>query len=326
MPPSQETSAPYTPVWQDPQTDQNPDTERNPQNVSDSMSGKSRGRITIRRVDELRPQPSFARLGIKVPISKLNALIEQGEGAFFVPLAITCDGIVIDGYARLEVARLQNRVLLECIEYELSEPEALHWFLLSHLPSPGLVPFNRIVLALGLENHFKQKARLHQQVGGINKGSSKLTEAERVDVRKQIAAAACVSVGTLTHVKQLLRTADPAILQALRDGEIKVDRAWRWSKQSRDVQRENLKSYLRDRGMDKAVEGLVARQVRRLRATAWPKQQRENPGSCDAISRLALLTADVLTSVNVIIIRAPGKILALSDEVAQTIGFSQESQ
>jgi hypothetical protein len=103
-------------VWQDPQPVQNPDTERNPQNVSDSTFGKSRGRITIRRVDELRPRPSFARLGLKVPISKLNALIEQGEGAFSGPLVITCDGIVIDGYARLEVARLQSRVLLECIE------------------------------------------------------------------------------------------------------------------------------------------------------------------------------------------------------------------
>jgi hypothetical protein len=55
--------------------------------------------------------------------------------------------------------------------------------------------------------------------------------------------------------------------------------------------------------MDKAVEGLVARQVRRLKATPSPKRRRENPGSCDAISRLALLTPDVLKSVNVIIIK-----------------------
>jgi hypothetical protein len=54
---------------------------------------------------------------------------------------------------------------------ELSEPVALHWFLLRHLPSAGLVPFNRVVLAFGLEDHFKQKARLHQQAGGLNKGS-----------------------------------------------------------------------------------------------------------------------------------------------------------
>lgn len=233
---------------------------------SGEMPG-TQGRITTRRVDELRPHPAYARLGLKVPASKLNALIEQGECAFLGSLTITCDGIIIDGYARWEVARLQNRPILECIAYELSEPEALHRLLLSHLPAPGLVPFNRIVLALGLENHFKQKARLHQHAGGINKGSSKLTEAERVDVRKRIAAAACVSVGTLTHVKQLLRTADPAVLQALRDGEIKIDRAWQWSKESRDVQRENLKSYRWDRGMDKAVEGLVARQVRRLKPT-----------------------------------------------------------
>jgi hypothetical protein len=41
----------------------------------------------------------------------------------------------------------------------------------------------------------------------------------------------------------VLRTGDPEILQALCNGEIKIDRAWRWSKESRGQQRENLKRY-----------------------------------------------------------------------------------
>src|SRR5262245_18471993 len=94
-------------------------------------------KTTRRRVDELRPHSAYDQLGLRVPTYKLNAVIEQGEEAFLTPLAITSDGTIIDGYTRWEAARLQQRSTIECIEYELSEPEALYRLLLSHRPSPG---------------------------------------------------------------------------------------------------------------------------------------------------------------------------------------------
>ncbi|MCU1256759.1 MAG: hypothetical protein JWM83_3058 [Candidatus Angelobacter sp.] len=147
-------------------------------------------RIVPRRVGELRPHPSYARLGIKVPASRLNALLEMGEDAFLFPLVVTSSGIVIDGYARLEVARLQGRAIVECIEYDISEEEALRRLLLCHRPSPGLPPFSRIAMARDLAKSLREKALQHQQAGGKSKGSSKLTEAEKVEVRKEIAGAA----------------------------------------------------------------------------------------------------------------------------------------
>jgi hypothetical protein len=256
-----------------------------------------------------------------VPPFKLNALLEQGENAFLSNLAITSDGIIIDGYARWEVARLQHRRTVQCIEYNLSESEALHQLLLSHRPSAGFVPFNRIVLAMGLENHFKQQARQHQQEGGRNKGSSKLTEAERVEVCKKIADAAGVSVGTLNHVKQLLPNVDPAIRQALQDGEIRIHRAWRWSKLSRDAQREELKSFRRGRGMDKIVARLVADQVRRQHPNLSVKPTSQRLSSGETVNRLAALGPDLLSSVNVVVVSAPGRRLALSDEIARDLGY-----
>ena len=77
-------------------------------------------KLKTRRVDELRPHPSYAQLGLRVPLSKLNAVLEQGEDAFLARLTVTSGGILIDGYARWEVARLQRRLRVECIEYELS--------------------------------------------------------------------------------------------------------------------------------------------------------------------------------------------------------------
>jgi hypothetical protein len=82
----------------------------------------------------------------------------------------------------------------------------------------GFNAFCRIFLALDLEPWLREKARLNQSAGGQNKGSSKLTEAQRVDVRSQIAAAAGVSVGNVTKVQQLITTAG---LQPSRKGSRK---------------------------------------------------------------------------------------------------------
>src|SRR5258708_9509084 len=213
--------------------DSEPRNQQNAQSVSSHNSPTithTRDQLAQWRVGDLRPHPSYAQLGIRVPASRLNALIEMGEDAFLFPLIVTSKGVVIDGYARIEVARLQGRATVECIEYNISEEEALRRLLLCHRPSSGLSPFSRIAMARGLAKSFKEKALQHQQAGGKSKGSSKLTEAQKVDVRKEIAVAAGVSVGTLSHALEVLKTGDPEILRALCNGEIKIDRAWRWSK------------------------------------------------------------------------------------------------
>jgi len=71
-------------------------------------------------------------------------------------------------------------------------------------------------MARDLAKSFKEKALQHQQAGGKSKGSSKLTEAEKVEVRKEIAAAAGVSVGTLSHALEVLKNGDQEIVRARR--------------------------------------------------------------------------------------------------------------
>jgi hypothetical protein len=118
--------------------------QRDTQSSSTDDSAKithARRQLVPWRVGDLRPHPGYARLGIKVSASRLNALIEMGEDAFLFPLIITSKGIVIDGYARLEVARLQGRATVECVEYDISEEETLRRLLLCHRPTaefPGL--------------------------------------------------------------------------------------------------------------------------------------------------------------------------------------------
>jgi len=308
--------------------DSEPRNQQNGQSVpfhNSTTITHTRDQLVPWRVGDLRPHPSYARLGIKVPASRLNALLEMGEDAFLFPLIVTSKGIVIDGYARLEVARLRGRATVECIEYDISEEEALRRLLLCHRPSPGLPPFSRIAMARGLAKSFKEKALHHQQAGGKSKGSSKLPQTEKVDVRKEIAAAAGVSGGTLSHALEVLKNGDPEIVRALCDGEIKIDRAWRWSKESRICQRENLKLYRRHRGMERVAEKLVARQVKKLKSKRRPAGRWKSVSSSEIVSRLGSLAPEVLRAVDVIFINVPAPILALSEDIAQRLGFREEA-
>jgi len=83
-------------------------------------------------------------------------LIELGEDAFIFPLFVTSTGIVIDGYARLEIARLQGRETIMCVEFDIPEEEALRRLILCHRRLAGLPAFCRVRLALPLAKSLKE--------------------------------------------------------------------------------------------------------------------------------------------------------------------------
>ena len=75
---------------------------------------------------------------------------------------ITRDRTIIDGYCRWELARRQGRATVTCIEYDLSEEEALRWLLHKHRRVEGLNAFCRILLALDLVPWFTEQARVNR--------------------------------------------------------------------------------------------------------------------------------------------------------------------
>jgi ParB-like chromosome segregation protein Spo0J len=229
---------------------------------------------------------------------------------------VTRDRTILDGHARLELARLQGRATLPCIEYELTESEALHWLLQRHRRSDGLSALTRILLALDLEPWFKEKARLNQRAGGRKKGSSKLTEAKKLDVRREIAAAAGVSVGNVSKVKQLTLTAHSELLQALRNGEISIHRAWGWSKTSPEKQREELRFYQSERGVKKTIRLLVSRHRPNILPALTDFE--------NLVRRLSALEPSELGVVRVDLINAPGRAVFLTNELSRALGLQQE--
>jgi hypothetical protein len=276
----------------------------------------NRGRLVTCHPDELRPHPSYIRHNLAVHACQLSAVAELGDLAFREPLVITQDHIILDGFARWTLARLQGRSTLACLEYEMSEPEALQNILQRHRRSSGLNDFIRICLALELEPFLKSKGRAKQQAGGQNKGSSILTEAERLDVRKEIAHLAGVSVGNVTKVKQLTTTAHSDIIKALREKELSIHRAWLWRTLSPEEQMERLWLNQSKRG--------IARTIRHLLSPYLPKSSPLVTELEDLIKVVSALQLGKGGSVRVVSINVPGKAIFVTEELLRTLESQEE--
>jgi hypothetical protein len=274
------------------------------------------GQLVTYRLDELRPHPSYVRNHLRVSASKLSALAERRDQAFLEPLVITRDATILDGYDRWELAQLQERSSLPCIQFDLTESEALHWLIQTHRRSNGLNDFSRILLALELEPWFRENARSNQRAGGLNKGSSNLTEAARLDVRSEVARGAGVSVGNVTKVKQLTLTANAELLQALRSGEVSIHRAWLWSKESPERQREELRLHQSARSTKKTINLLLSRH----RSKKLPVLS----DLADLIGRMSALDTRRFGPVSVAVVKARGRTIFLTEDLFQALESQQE--
>jgi hypothetical protein len=215
------------------------------------------GTLVTRDIKDLRPHPSYARLHLSPNAIQISALLSRKRPSD--PIVISHDRLVIDGHARLEIARKQGKEFVSCIEYALNEEEAIFWILARHQRLDGFNSFTRILLALELETYFQRKALLNQQRGGSEKGSLNLTEAERLDVRSEVATAAGVSTGNVSKVKHLLKAAHPEVVAALRNGEIRIHRAWGWSKRAPKKQLETLFLFRTEKATRKTVRQLLSK-------------------------------------------------------------------
>jgi len=138
-------------------------------------------RLVERQVRELRPHPAVTRHRIQPSVRKVSSLAERGETAFRDPLVVTRNNYIIDGHARWHLALITKRETVNCMELQISDEEALVSLLQNQGQSHALNGFLRAVLALELEPWLKAKAKVNQQIGGQLKGSSNLTEADRIE-------------------------------------------------------------------------------------------------------------------------------------------------
>jgi hypothetical protein len=144
----------------------------------------------------------------------------------------------------------------------------------------------RVSLELKLETYYQKRALDNMRAGGKYKGSANLPEAQRIDVRQEIARVAGVSARNVSNVRTILRTAHPSLIEALRDGELKIYRAIRWCKGPKAQQVERFTEYAFARATGKVIRQSIARLDKdnpgpdlRTVLDALQQQEAQQPGS-----------------------------------------------
>jgi hypothetical protein len=242
---------------------------------------------------------------------KLAALTERGDQAFFDPIVISHERIVIDGYARWELAKRTERRMLPCFQRELSSEDALEELIRTHCASFALTDFVRIELALDLEPHFQEKALMNQQAGGQGKGLSKLTIAERVNTRQEIARAAGVSSGNVRKVKNILAHACTTLVEAARTKEVSINLADKWCLEPEQQQLENLRIMRIERGIKRKARNYVAAHLARQLTSPQDRQAIK-------LSDLVRLLSDA-GPIDVEIVDAPGRTILATKELIDSL-------
>jgi hypothetical protein len=190
----------------------------------------------MRSPKQLRLHGALEKLGWIRMVDELNEVRQLKEWQNPEPIRITTNGTILVGFGRWRLATLEGRHEILCLEYPLSDDEALQVILTHHRPARGWNAFVRIALALTLQPYFQQKALENMRAGGKYKGSTNLPKADRIDVRQEIARAAGTGPGNVDKVKKILVHAHPSIIAALQNDRVKIHRASEWCKLSKSDQ------------------------------------------------------------------------------------------
>lgn len=216
------------------------------QSFNPTAMSRLEGRPVVRFPEQLRLHRALAELGWTSAIDEFNNVARLKNQSVPELILITTNGTILAGFGLWRLAVLELRHEIDCIEYPLGEDESLQFILTYHQSRRGWNDFVRICLALTLEPSLQQRARDNMSAGGKYKGSTNLSEADRIDARQRIAKRAGTGTGNVTKVKAILRSAHPNIIRALQNGLLSIHRAWLWNKLPKLQQRVEFARYEED--------------------------------------------------------------------------------
>jgi hypothetical protein len=224
-----------------------------PQSFNPTAMSRVKGRPVICSPEQLRLHRALEELGWTGEIDEFNDAARPTNPSVTEPILITTNGTILAGFGRWRSAIFDGRQEINCIEYPLSEDDSLQFIISYHQPRRVWNAFIRIRLALKLEPHFQQRALDNMRVGGKYKGSANLPEADRIDVRQEIAKVAGTGTGNVSKVKAIMQSTHPNIIVALQDGLLRIHRAWQWCKLPKLKQKEEFARYEEARFRGKIV-------------------------------------------------------------------------
>ena len=165
---------------------------------------------------------------------------------------ITWNGILIDGHNRYRIAQ-EHDINYETLEKEFDNIFLVKvWMIYNQFGRRNLSNYQRSVLALELEDVFKEKAKENLVLTGENFGKGLQISAkpiiEKIDTRQEIAKLANVSHDTIAKVKKIEATATPEVKARLNTGTMSINEAYKEIKKEEKIEerKEDIKKQLKD--------------------------------------------------------------------------------
>jgi DNA modification methylase len=143
---------------------------------------------------------------------------------------ITWNGFIIDGHNRYEIATRWNLDYQTESKSFKDENAVKEWMINNQFGRRNLSNYQRSVLALQLEEVFREKAKENlSKTGGDKKSGLQISAKpiiETVDTRKEVAKVANVSHDTIAKVKKIEAVATPEVKAKLSTGEVSINQAY----------------------------------------------------------------------------------------------------
>lgn len=166
---------------------------------------------------------------------------------------LTWNGFIIDGHNRYEIATKWNLDYQTKLKHFKNEEEVKEWMILNQFGRRNLSNYQRSVLALQLEEVFKEKAKENQ----IRKPESvKQISAEQkpIETRKELAKVANVSHDTIAKVKVIEAKAPEEVKAKLSTGEVSINQVYQEikkeeKKEERDKKIEEVKAKIEEENL-----------------------------------------------------------------------------
>jgi ParB-like chromosome segregation protein Spo0J len=151
---------------------------------------------------------------------------------------ITWNGILIDGHNRYRIAQ-EHDMNYETLEKEFENINRVkEWMINNQFGRRNLSNYQRSVLALQLEDVFREKAK-ENQIRKPDFVLQKSAEQNPIDTRKEIAKVANVSHDTIAKVKKIEATATPEVKARLNTGTMSINEAYKEIKKEEKIEEIN---------------------------------------------------------------------------------------
>ena len=191
---------------------------------------------------------------------------------------------------------------LPCVIKAATSDEALICIIQKSKARCWLNDFCRIELALTLEEPQREQAREHQRAAGRKKHLAKLPEAQRIDVRRNLAILAGVSEGSFRKARTILAHGIPELLKRLRLGTISIHAASLLARKSNDDQWRALTRGEARLNQERRIRALKASSPasRRLRAEIVTEIRQFLVDSCseDILRRFRSELHEIISSIS----------------------------